>query len=101
MPSHPPREKLREDLDSPPHREGVDARPRADPKLGGRKATITDPRVRKLADAIIEAQVREIAEMKVLTADIDAHGSRGKSALPPRTAQVTPDMRPQIEEAVR
>jgi hypothetical protein len=57
--------------------------------------------VRKLADAIIEAQVREIAEMKVLTADIDAHGSRGKSALPPRTAQVTPDMRPQIEEAVR
>jgi hypothetical protein len=66
-----------------------------------RKATITDPRVRKLADGIIEAQVREIAEMKALIADIDAHGSRGDQALPPRTAQVTPDMQPEIEKAVR
>lgn len=66
-----------------------------------RKATITDPRVRQLADGIIEAQVREIAEMKALIADIDAHGSRGSTALPPRTAAVTPDMRPEIEAAVR
>nr|WP_166181098.1 DUF305 domain-containing protein [Altererythrobacter segetis] len=66
-----------------------------------RKATITDPRVRKLADGIIEAQVREIAEMKALIADIDAHGSRGTTALPPRTAEVTPNMWPEIEEAVR
>jgi hypothetical protein len=66
-----------------------------------RKATITDPRVRKLADGIIEAQVREIAEMKALIADIDAHGSRGTAPLPARTARVTPDMRPEIEKAVQ
>jgi len=35
-----------------------------------RKATIRDPRVRKLADGIIEAQVKKIAEMKMLGADI-------------------------------
>ena len=35
-----------------------------------RKASLTDPRVRKLADEIIESQVREIAEMKLLIDDI-------------------------------
>ncbi len=40
--------------------------------LTSRRATITDPRVRKLADGIIEAQVREIAEMKALIADLAA-----------------------------
>src|SRR3546814_6528010 len=33
------------------------------------RAKISDPRVRKLADGIIEAQVREIDEMKSLIAD--------------------------------
>ncbi|WP_430254712.1 DUF305 domain-containing protein [Neorhizobium sp. DAR64872/K0K18] len=35
------------------------------------RAQISDPRVRKLADGIIEAQVREISEMKTLIADLN------------------------------
>ncbi|MDV6375720.1 DUF305 domain-containing protein [Deinococcus arenicola] len=38
--------------------------------LTSKRANITDPCVRKLADGIIEAQVREIAEMKALIADL-------------------------------
>jgi len=37
------------------------------------RAHIRDPRVRKLADGIIEAQVREIEQMKSLIADLEAH----------------------------
>ena len=42
--------------------------------LTSRRAQISDPRVRQLADEIIEAQVREIAEMKRLIADIETRG---------------------------
>jgi hypothetical protein len=66
-----------------------------------RKASISDPRVRKLADEIIESQVREIAEMKLLIENIGRDGERGKVALPPRTADVTPEMEPKIKEAVQ
>ncbi len=39
--------------------------------LTSKRAHISDPRVRKLADGIIEAQVREIDEMKTLIRDIE------------------------------
>jgi hypothetical protein len=38
--------------------------------MTSRRAKIADPRVRKLADGIIEAQVREIAEMKQLIQEL-------------------------------
>ena len=66
-----------------------------------RKASISDPRVRELADGIIESQVREIAEMKALLDDIHENGERGQTPLPARKALVTPDMILQVEEAVR
>jgi len=67
----------------------------------GRKASLKDPRVRELADEIIEAQVREIAVMNLLLEDISRHGVRGAVELPPRTASVTPEMEPRIREAVQ
>lgn len=39
--------------------------------LTSTRARITDPRVRKLADGIIETQKREIAEMKALVAELE------------------------------
>jgi uncharacterized protein (DUF305 family) len=39
--------------------------------LTSRRARITDPRVRKLADTIIESQRREISEMKALITDLE------------------------------
>jgi uncharacterized protein (DUF305 family) len=39
--------------------------------LTSKRARITDPRVRKLADGIIEAQVREIGEMKDLIRELE------------------------------
>lgn len=53
------------------------------------RAHIRDPRVRELADGIIEAQVREIAEMKGLIADLEAN--------PP--ASDARDLAPRIPEA--
>lgn len=66
-----------------------------------RKASISDPRVRKLADGIVESQVRQIAEMKLLIADISRNGRRGQAELTPRTATVTPDMQRRIAEDVQ
>ena len=66
-----------------------------------RKAEISDPRVRMLADKIIAAQVREIAEMKLLLDDIDRNGERATDPLPARPAVLTSDMERTIREAVR
>ena len=66
-----------------------------------RKANISDPRVRNLADKIIESQVREIAEMQLLISDIAQHGERSTTELPARAAKVTPEMEREIRKAVR
>lgn len=48
-------------------------------------ANIRDPRVRELADQIIEAQVREIGEMKTLISDLEANPpEEGAPVLPSR-----------------
>ena len=66
-----------------------------------RKASISDPRVRELADKIIESQVQEIAEMKLLLEDIDRNGERGEVDLPARSTAITPEMEAKIRETVR
>ncbi len=66
-----------------------------------RNASISDPRVRRLADEIIESQVREIAEMKLLIADIAENGEQGTSELPARSAEVSPEMKIRIGKAIQ
>ncbi|MFO8140979.1 MAG: DUF305 domain-containing protein [Marinobacter sp.] len=65
-----------------------------------RNASISDPRVRKLADEIIAAQVREIAEMKLLLNDIAQNGEKGEAELPPRSTEMTPEMQRKIDQVV-
>ena len=62
-----------------------------------RKASISDPRVRKLADGIIRAQVLEIEAMKQLIADIEENGEQGTEPLAPRSTDLTSEMRQEIE----
>lgn len=66
-----------------------------------RKASISDPRVRDLADKILAAQVREIAEMKLLLEDIEQNGEQGSAELPPRSTEVTPEMQRKIEQVLQ
>lgn len=52
--------------------------------MTSRRAHINDPRVRRLADGIIAAQVREIGEMKALIADLERNPTaKDSSDLPP------------------
>ena len=61
--------------------------------LTSSRAEISDPRVRKLADDIIEAQVKEIEQMKILLADIEANGELGDGTpIPARTTRLTPEL---------
>ncbi len=49
------------------------------------RAHVRDPRVRKLADEIIAAQVREIGEMKSLIADLESNPpAEDAEDLPPK-----------------
>ena len=69
--------------------------------LTSSRAEITDPRVRKLADSIIEAQVKEIAEMKMLIEDIETNGEMGDGTpLPARTTDLTPELLEEAEKAL-
>lgn len=65
------------------------------------KATIRDPRVRKLADNIIQSQMTEITEMKLLIDDIEANGARGNTALPAASTAITPEMQEKAEDRAR
>lgn len=66
-----------------------------------RKAAISDPRVRRLADQIIESQMEEIAAMKLLIQDIEARGERGTVPLPAVPAELSEEMMARAREAVR
>ncbi|MGG6295320.1 DUF305 domain-containing protein [Leptolyngbya sp. AN02str] len=66
-----------------------------------RKASISDPRVRRLADQIIESQIREIEEMKLLIQDIEQNGEQGTTALQPRSTAITPEMADEIRQVVQ
>lgn len=56
--------------------------------LTSERLHIRDPRVRKLADGIIEAQVREIGEMKNLIAELEQKPAPDDAKdLPPRAPQ--------------
>jgi hypothetical protein len=66
-----------------------------------RKAGITDPRVRRLADQIIESQMVEITAMKLLIQHIENRGSRGMAVLPPAPAEMSQQMMARARETAR
>ncbi len=46
------------------------------------------------------AQVREIADMKLLLNDIAQNGEKGEAELPPRSTEITPEMQRKIDQVV-
>ena len=68
--------------------------------LTSSRAEISDPRVRKLADEIIAAQVKEIAQMKLLLEDIEKNGEQGDGTpIAAREAKLTPELEAEAREA--
>jgi len=65
-----------------------------------RRADIRDPRVRYLADRITRDQVKEIAEMKLLLADIEQHGRRAEQPLPAGPALLKPEGAAEAQDLV-
>jgi hypothetical protein len=65
------------------------------------KAKISDPRVRRLADQIIEAQVEEIRAMNLLLESIGREGEQGGPPLPARSTVLTPEMDAKARETIR
>lgn len=64
------------------------------------RAHIKDPEVRRLADGIIDAQVREIAEMKRYIARLEAHPTpAGSPDLPSYRARHAPPPPPQTDQS--
>jgi hypothetical protein len=61
--------------------------------LTSARAQISDPRVRALADSIIESQVREIGEMKQLIADLE------QNPLPAEAPELPPKVKPETLSA--
>jgi len=65
------------------------------------RAHIKDPEVRKLADGIIDAQVREITDMKRLIARLEAHPTpNGAPDLPSYRDKQVPPPSPETDESV-
>lgn len=68
--------------------------------LTSERAHIKDPAVRKLADGIIDAQVREVTEMKRLIARLEAHPTPdGAPDLPSYRDKGVPPPPPETDES--
>ncbi|MFN4141752.1 MAG: DUF305 domain-containing protein [Aestuariivirga sp.] len=66
-----------------------------------RKATLRDPRVRRLADGIIESQMVEITAMKLLLSGMEGDLRRDGDPLPPIGTDVTPEMMARAQSMAR
>lgn len=66
-----------------------------------RRARISDPRVRELADGIITSQLKEIAAMQMLLDDLDRNGTPDGAPLPAVAAVMTPELQSEAQEMAR